>query len=111
MRSLSMFSRLLIVSLSVVLVCVAVLSGLAYANLKSRSISNRMDALKTQARDIGYLAGRLSLPERPLILLQSAVGAGVYLALSRILRLPVFLYLMDTLGRFRKSKAKGGADA
>ena len=61
MRSLSMFSRLLIVSLSVVLVCVAVLSGLAYANLKSHSINTRMDALKTQARDIGYLAGRLSM--------------------------------------------------
>ncbi|MBQ7655525.1 MAG: HAMP domain-containing protein [Clostridia bacterium] len=61
MRSLSMFSRLLIVSLSVILVCVAVLSALAYTNQKNNSIRARMDALKTQARDISYLASRLSM--------------------------------------------------
>ncbi|MBR3016338.1 MAG: HAMP domain-containing histidine kinase [Clostridia bacterium] len=61
MRSLSMFSRLLIVSLSVILVCVAVLSGLTYTYQKNSVIDSRMDALKTQARDIGYLASRLSM--------------------------------------------------
>ena len=61
MHSLSMFTRLLIVSVAVILVCVVVLSALAYTNLKSNSINSRMDALKTQARDISYLAGRLSL--------------------------------------------------
>ena len=61
MHSLSMFSRLLIVSVGVILVCVAVLSGLAYTNLKNNSINSRMDALKTQARDIGDLASRMSM--------------------------------------------------
>ena len=60
MRSLSMFSRLLIVSLGVILLCVAVLSGLSYVNLRDSSIRARMNSLKTQARDIGYLAGRKS---------------------------------------------------
>ena len=61
MRSLSMFIRLLIVSVAVILMCVVVLSVLAFTNLKNNSINSRMDALKTQARDISYLAGRLSL--------------------------------------------------
>ncbi|MBR5111006.1 MAG: HAMP domain-containing protein [Clostridia bacterium] len=61
MRSLSMFARLLIVSLSVILVCVAVLSGLTYTYQKNSVIDSRMDALKTQARDISYLASRLSM--------------------------------------------------
>ena len=61
MRSLSMFFRLLIFSVAVILVCVVVLSALAYMNLKTNSINSRMDALKTQARDISYLAGRLSM--------------------------------------------------
>ena len=60
MRSLSMFSRLLIVSLGVILLCVAVLSGLSYVNLRDSSIRARMNSLKAQARDIGYLAGRKS---------------------------------------------------
>lgn len=57
---LSMFSRLLIVFLAVILVCVAVLSALSYINLRDNAINNRMNALKTQARDMAYLAGRLS---------------------------------------------------
>ena len=61
MRSLNMFSRLLIVSLGMILVCVVVLSALGYTNLKNNSINSRMDALKTQARDISYLAGRMSM--------------------------------------------------
>ena len=61
MRSLSMFSRLLVATLSIIMVCVAVVSGLTYATLKDNSINSRMDALKTQARDIGYLAGRMTM--------------------------------------------------
>ena len=60
MRSLSMFSRLLIVFLAVILVCVGVLSALSYVNIRDNAITNRMNALKTQARDMAYLAGRLS---------------------------------------------------
>jgi len=63
MRSLSMFSRLLIVSLGVILLCVAVLSGLSYVNLRDSSIRARMNTLKAQARDMGYLAGRMSQDE------------------------------------------------
>ena len=60
MRSMSMFSRLLIVFLSVLLVGVGVLSALSYVNLRDNAVNSRMDALKTQARDMAYLAGRLS---------------------------------------------------
>lgn len=61
MRSLSMFSRLLIVSLGVILLCVAVLSGLSYVNLRDSSIRAQMNTLKTQARDISHLASLMSL--------------------------------------------------
>ena len=60
MRSLSMFSRLLIVFLAVILVCVGVLSALSYINLRDSAIDSRMNALKTQARDMAYLASRKS---------------------------------------------------
>ena len=60
MRGLSMFSRLLIVFLAVILVCVGVLSALSYRTLRDNAIKSRMDALKTQARDMAYLASRQS---------------------------------------------------
>ena len=60
LRSLSMFSRLLIVFLAVILVCVGVLSALSYINLRDSAIDSRMNALKTQARDMAYLASRQS---------------------------------------------------
>ena len=60
MRSLSMFARLLTVFLVVILSCVGVLSALSYMNLKENAIERRMNALKTQARDMAYLASRLS---------------------------------------------------
>ena len=60
MGRMSMFSRLLIVFLAVILVCVAVLSSLTYVNLRDRAILSRMNALKTQARDMAYLASRKS---------------------------------------------------
>ena len=60
MRSLSMFARLLTVFLAVILVCVGVLSVLSYVNLRDNAIRSRMNALKTQARDMAYLASRQS---------------------------------------------------
>ena len=58
MRCLSMFARLLIVFLAVILICVAVLSVLSCIHLRDNAIENRMKALKTQARDMAYLASR-----------------------------------------------------
>jgi len=60
MRRLSMFSRLLIVFLSVLLICVGLLSAVSYINLRENAINSRMKALKTQARDMAYLASRQS---------------------------------------------------
>ena len=59
MRSPTMFSRLLTVFLAVVLVCVGVLSVITYLNTRDNYIQHRMNALKTQARDMAYLASRL----------------------------------------------------
>lgn len=61
MRSLSMFSRLLIVFLAVILACVGVISAISLINLRDSAISSRMNALKTQARDMAYLASRRSM--------------------------------------------------
>lgn len=60
MRGHTLFSRLLTVSLAVILVCVGVLSVLSYVYLRDNAIQSRMNALKTQARDMAYLASRLS---------------------------------------------------
>lgn len=60
MRRGSMFSRLLSLSLAVILVCVLVLFGISYVNLRNHQIKSRMDALKTQAWDMAYLASRIS---------------------------------------------------
>ena len=60
MRSLSMFSRLLIVFLAIMLLFVGVLSSLYSINFRNNAIQSRMNALKTQARDMAYLASRLS---------------------------------------------------
>ena len=59
LRTQSMFAQLLSVVLIVMLVCVGVLFGFSYVNLRNDYISNRMNALKTQARDMAYLASRL----------------------------------------------------
>ena len=58
MRRLSLFSRLLIVFLGVILICVIVVSVISFVNLRNNTIENRMDALKTQAREMAYLASR-----------------------------------------------------
>ncbi len=60
MRGQTLFARLLTVSLAVILACVGVLSALSYMYLRETAIQNRMQALKTQARDMAYLASRLS---------------------------------------------------
>ena len=59
MRSGSLFSRLLTVFLAVILVCVGVLFTLSSFTLRDNHIDNRMTALKTQARDMAYLASRM----------------------------------------------------
>ena len=60
MRGHTLFSRLLTVSLAVILACVGVLSALSYMYLRDNAIQSRMRALKTQARDMAYLASRLT---------------------------------------------------
>lgn len=55
----SMFARLLTVFLAVILVCVSILASLVYVNLRDNSVQGRIDALKTQARDVAYLASRV----------------------------------------------------
>ena len=60
MRSRTLFTRLLTVSLAVILACVGVLSVLSYIYLRQTAIEGRMRALKTQARDMAYLASRLN---------------------------------------------------
>ena len=60
MRSRTLFTRLLTVSLAVILACVGVLSVLSYMYLRQTAIEGRMRALKTQARDMAYLASRLN---------------------------------------------------
>ncbi|MBR1585130.1 MAG: HAMP domain-containing histidine kinase [Clostridia bacterium] len=60
MRRHTLFTRLLTVSLAVILICVGVLSVLSYVYLRETAIQSRMNALKTQARDMAYLSSRLS---------------------------------------------------
>lgn len=59
MRRGSMFSRLLIGFLAVIFLCVGVLFSLSYYHLRSARIESRMQALKTQAREMAYLAAQL----------------------------------------------------
>ena len=60
MRGHTLFTRLLTMSLAVILACVGVLTVLSYINIRDNAIQSRMNALKTQARDMAYLASRLS---------------------------------------------------
>lgn len=55
----SMFSRLLTIFLVAILSCAVILFAISYMNLRNARIESRMNALKTQARDMAYLAGRL----------------------------------------------------
>lgn len=56
----SMFTRLFSVFLCSTLLCAVCLFAVMYVHLRSVSIENRMDALKTQARDMAYLASRMT---------------------------------------------------
>ena len=51
------FSRLMLVFVLVIALCVALLMGIFYFTMRDAQIESRMDALKAQAYDIAYLAG------------------------------------------------------
>jgi signal transduction histidine kinase len=55
----SVFSRLLTVFMAVILVCVSLLLVIFYLSMRDSRINDRMDALKTQAYDMAYLASRM----------------------------------------------------
>ncbi len=50
------FSRLMLVFMLVIALCVALLMGIFYFTMRDAQIESRMDALKAQAYDIAYLA-------------------------------------------------------
>ena len=58
----SMFSRLIVVILAAILLCVAGLTGQFYLTLRTNYIDSRMNELKVQAYDIAYLASRVRSP-------------------------------------------------
>ncbi|MBQ6950471.1 MAG: HAMP domain-containing protein [Clostridia bacterium] len=60
MRRGSMFSRLLLGFLAIILLCAGILFSLSFFHLRSARIESRMQALKTQAREMAYLATQLS---------------------------------------------------
>ncbi len=72
MRKGSMFSQLLAGFLAIILLCVGVLFALSFYHLRSSRIEGRMDALKTQAKEMAYLAGRLSSDSIPRAFGQSS---------------------------------------
>lgn len=72
-RRMSLFARLLIVFLAAMLVCVLVISSISFLNIRDRTIQNRMNALKTQARDMAYLASRMGYDPISQMLGQSSV--------------------------------------
>ncbi len=58
MRRASMFSRLLLGFLAVILLSVGILFSLSFYHLRSARVESRMNALKTQAREMAYLASQ-----------------------------------------------------
>ena len=61
MPTRSTFSHLMVMFVSVILICVLLLVGLFYLTMRDVQTENRMNALKTQAYDIAYLAGASQL--------------------------------------------------
>lgn len=61
MPSRSTFSHLMVMFVSVILISVLLLLGLFYLTMRDVQTENRMNALKTQAYDIAYLAGMSQL--------------------------------------------------
>lgn len=55
-----MFSRIMGMVIAVILLVTVGLSGVSYLRLRSQQISNRMDALMKEAREIAYLAAQNS---------------------------------------------------
>ena len=53
----STFSRLMAVFIVVILLCVGMLFAVFYITARDAQINSKVDALKRQAYDIGYLAG------------------------------------------------------
>jgi CHASE3 domain sensor protein len=53
----STFSRLMAVFIVVILLCVGMLYAVFYITARDAQIDSKVDALKRQAYDIGYLAG------------------------------------------------------
>lgn len=51
------FSRLMQVFILIIFICVGMLMGIFYFTMRDVQIQNRMNALKSQAYDIAYLAG------------------------------------------------------
>ncbi len=100
MRRLSMFSRLLIVFLAVILVSVVVLATLSYVNLRDNAIRNRMNALKTQARDMAYLASRQSYDSFASVLGQSTTEDFMKWKSSRIYKeYNAYIMVVDRSGK------------
>ncbi len=52
----STFSRLMLVFILIIFICVSMLMGIFYFTMRDVQIENRMNALKSQAYDIAYLA-------------------------------------------------------
>lgn len=53
------FSRLMLVFIMVIAICVAMLTGIFYVTMRDVQVQNRMNALKAQAYDIAYLSSNL----------------------------------------------------
>lgn len=68
----STFSRLLLGFLAIILLCVGVLFSLSFFHLRSARIESRMQALKTQAREMAYLATQSSYDNIPRAFGQSS---------------------------------------
>ena len=85
MKGLSLFSRLLILSVSVVLVCVAVLSGLGYTNLRDNMIRKHMETLNVHAKEISYLGSRISLDNLSMTSKQNRIAEELLITKTNLL--------------------------
>lgn len=99
----SMFARLLTVFLAVVLIVVAGLFALSYANLRSERINARLEALKTQAREMAYLASRLQTDsvERSLGMVSQTEKYMYWKAQSVYEEFGAYILVVDRSGSIR----------
>lgn len=85
MKRGSLFTRLLTAFLAVILACVGVLYVLIYTQMRSSRIDSRIQALKSQARDVAYLSSRLQSDKLNLSLSAAAATKDyLYWKSSRI---------------------------